>query len=245
MATLAFVFSASAPLCASAAFEIINDSAPAKVEKPKQEVKMVENKSVTNGQLLMIPKTQTLFNKDEIESKYTRLAFEGSSPKFLDKGFSSAKGMKLSDASMLFMKPDWKFVKNTLENPVVSWGKNDYWLGTLNDIAQSANLYFLINWDAKTITASKYPTRTTYTLREGKMLSDELIRWAEKSNWTFLWLLDYDFEIVSNTSYKGSFEEVLLKVVKDYQANGVMLDVVPRTSRQNNTAKLEIFKEHK
>lgn len=228
------------------AFEMVKEPVK-KVEKPvvKPLAKLLPKKIVKIAKPKRIGLSKTLFNQSELENRYRYLSFKGENPKYLGNSFSSGKNMKLSNASLLFMKPGWSFIKSSIDNPKVSWKKKDYWLTNLNDIARQSGLYFVVDWDKKVVNASKYPQTFVYTLKKGESLSVELERWAELSGWTFMWDLEYDFDIKSDTKFKGSFDQVLLKVIKAYQTNGVMFEVDPQISKYNHTAKIVKLKEHK
>lgn len=259
IAILIAISTAMSAMNAHSAFELIPSNGSSTLNAPsnleykntaKDSIDAIhsEDASASKKPLTLIPSnylSQTKFNKESVEARYPRLTFLGDSPEFLDKGFSSGKNIKLENASPLFLKPGWTFVKETLSNPVVSWTKGDYWLDAMNELATQSDSYFLIDWTGKKVTAKAYPTSTVYTLTAGKDLSSELIRWAKLSGWHLMWDLDYDFRIESDTHFKGTFDEVILKMVKAYQANGALLNVMPRISKANNTVKIAEFKEHK
>jgi hypothetical protein len=55
-----------------------------------------------------------------------------------------------------------------------------------------------------------------WELESGQLLSAELARWAVKSNWTVVWELDYDVDIVHPAEFNGSFVDVVAQVAQAY-----------------------------
>ncbi len=83
-----------------------------------------------------------------------------------------------------------------------------------------------------------------FTLKSGQRLSTELKRWAENEGWSFLWRLDQDFYIESDTVFPGNFKQAFYRVIQAYQENGALLNVEPQASSYNKTARIKPHKEH-
>jgi len=134
---------------------------------------------------------------------------------------------------------DWSIdIPNELKGKVVSWKGGQSISNMLTDAFEQAGAGVTLNRDKKE--AKVY----WFTLKQGQKLSSELDRWAKSAGWSFMWRVDKDYFIESDTRFYGSFQQAFYSVIKAYQSNGALLNAQPQASVYNKTARLKTHKEH-
>lgn len=195
-------------------------------------------------------KRKVVYTLDEgrIKREFKRLSFKGDSSVEASrlKGESFGSKMELANAAGIFTPNGWQFlIDSDLSRKIVSWEKKPSLIAQLNDIAEQTGLYINIDWNKREIKATRYPISYVFILKKGSKLSDSLTSWAKMSGWEFMWNVgDYDYLVHSDTTFEGNFKQALIKVIKAYQKNGALLDVLPEISDYNQTAKISPLKEN-
>lgn len=221
---------------AHSAFTIVEADKPAPtIEKSYKD----SSKSAPLNPVKVAPPKPIFF---AVQSNYDRLFIEGELPKTMLEHKTVSQGMPLSLAVKLIENNGWRINATDGLNKKVQWDSSSDWLSVLSKIAGQANIYFELDVKSKTIKSSAAPKYRYYTLRKGKSLQTELSRWAKESGWVLIYDLDYDLSIVSDTKFYGEFGDVVKnQLIPAYKANGVMGDVDPITSYQNNTLKIKKY----
>lgn len=134
---------------------------------------------------------------------------------------------------------DWSIdIPDTVKSKVVLWTGGKSISNMLTDAFEKAGADISFDRDKKVVKVY------WFTLKKGQKLSVELKRWADSEEWSFLWRVDKDYFIESDTRFYGGFQQAFYSVIKAYQSNGALLNAQPQASVYNKTARLKTHQEH-
>lgn len=70
-----------------------------------------------------------------------------------------------------------------------------------------------------------HPPLPVWTLERGKLVGQELSRWAKSADWTVVWQLGRDIVVPADTSFEGDFQKAAEDVITTLAANGALIRV--------------------
>lgn len=80
------------------------------------------------------------------------------------------------------------------------------------------------------IQAGAMPTEKIWCAPSGKTLKTSLISWGKTSGWSMKWHAEYDYPVLAEVCFKGSFEQALEQVIHAYKEAEypLYLDIYPQ-----------------
>ncbi|KVR89451.1 toxin co-regulated pilus biosynthesis Q family protein [Burkholderia vietnamiensis] len=152
------------------------------------------------------------------------------------------RDLKLPEALKQIAPPGWTpmFNDGVVEsfidrNRLVSWRGGRKWTEVLDILASENNLVVDLDWSRHTLNANfkamapKMPSVTaapsapaapvvmSWIAKSGSTLRTAVTEWATKEGWQVVWGPTFDYPIVSQLSFDGSFLDAIVGVFRSYE----------------------------
>ena len=173
----------------------------------------------------------------------------GERPERLPKTTTEGKGVSAGNALKAIAPKGWQgFSKNADLAKQVSWERGVEWTEALAAAMRTSGNRAVVDWEKKRITVfpdtrktviaqktdpakitepimKKTLSATTaipakWVLRSGRRIDSELAEWAKNAGWQLDWNVGTTWEVPAETSFSGSFEDAMQKVVESLYADG-------------------------
>ena len=142
------------------------------------------------------------------------------------------RDLKLLEAIKQIAPAGWQaFLKEDLvpradKFRAVSWKGGRRWVEVLDILANDQNLTVDVDWTKKhlyvgdrKISASIAAQRANpvWLAKTGATLRESVSEWGDKAGWQVVWSADYDYPILAQLTFEGSFIDAIVGVFRSYE----------------------------
>lgn len=211
------------PFSAIAGFQVVEDAKPAETHPPTASATAPAASSAPSPSAAVPP------SKAAGGLQFVALTYIGEPDANVPVISGFGRNLKLLDAIKQVVPSGWQtFLKEDVAARAdkVSWKGGRRWIEVLDIMANDQNLSIDVDWKKRQLyvgerkisaTLAAQRANTHWVAKQGSTLRDAVLEWGTKAEWEVVWIPDFDYPIVAQLSFDGSFLDAVVGTFRAYE----------------------------